>query len=156
MLVRVFSVIWTVCIVSITVTVAVWVLTKPHPYAPFGKFPSPQFVVDKRPFYRPGGILKVKAVKCYNGVGLIPFAGVSYWVEISPTRRVVPNKQTGGVRDPRQGDRDGCFTSFYNNHIPDSLTDGVWRLEGQERSTRGSEVAAVGWYTDEFVIRRTR
>lgn len=120
---------------------ACYMLTRPGRYDPFGEF-TEQTIVGSRSVPQ-GGVLQVRATKCYrpNGGHLIPVKGASYWVSIDP-----PHLTGGTAREAR------CYTTVFENRVPDDLPAGRWRLEGQETSVRGSEVASVAWRTEVFTV----
>jgi len=68
---------------------------------------------------------------------------VSQDTERSPA---VPYLVGGTAREAK------CYTVIFRNQIPADLPPGRWRLEGQETSVRGSEVASVAWRTEVFTV----
>ena len=119
-------------------------------YEPFGEFPVPQKIVGAKEV-RPGGVLKVRATKCYRGDKLIPIIGVSVFVRSGPSRLTVPYTFGAAARDPQGGDN-GCYTSTYHNRIPADLPAGRWRIEGSDTARQGSDSKEQGWYTETFTV----
>lgn len=92
-----------------------------------------------------GDTLIVLGTKCNRSTSPLRVDGSNYWKQISPSTQTVPRNPSGsGVLQP------GCNTKVYLNEIPEALTPGRWRLEG-ENCTTSRDWCAV-WFTDVFEV----
>lgn len=133
-----------VVLFAVSLFAAIHALDKPTPN-PLSS-PSPEQIVDKKPFYHTGDVFVTLASKCNNSKEPVRITGRSYWenVELGGPEFTTGNNTAGGRDVPP-----GCMPLQFPHTIPANLAPGKWRLTGQDCLADGR---CTEWFSDSFMV----
>jgi len=138
------------------VTLNLMTVLNKNEFEPFRKYTVPQKVLGPK-IIEPGGAVITVGTKCYRTKYLpLTFTFTVVWRRQDTQRTILLYRQGVGTRGLDEVGPDGCVTRRFDNVIDPAISDGPWRIEGQECAQRGRETTCVGWYTDTFVVKPLR